>query len=40
VLWPLRKWTQHVQTIGSVFVALAGITWAVQRLFFPDSSLF
>ena len=40
VLWPLRKWTQRVQTLGSVFVALAGITWAVQRLFFPDSPLF
>ena len=40
VLWPLKKWTGHVQTIGSVFVALAGITWAVQRLFFPNSPLF
>jgi hypothetical protein len=40
VLWPLRKWTRRVQTAGSAFVALAGITWAVQRLFFPDSSLF
>jgi len=23
-----------VQTAGSVFVALAGLTWVVQRLFF------
>jgi hypothetical protein len=34
VLWPLRKWSRHVQTIGSVFVALAGIGWVVQRLWF------
>lgn len=37
VLWPLRKWTWHVQTVGSAIVALAGISWAVQRLFFSGS---
>jgi len=34
LLWPLRKWTRQFQTAGSVFVALAGFCWAVQRLFF------
>ena len=34
VLWPLRKWSPQVQTIGSAVVALAGITWAVERLWF------
>ncbi|MES2922182.1 MAG: HupE/UreJ family protein [Verrucomicrobiota bacterium] len=40
LLWPLRKWTPQVQTIGSAFIALAGICWAVQRLFFPGSPIF
>ena len=40
VLWPLRKWTLRVQTLGSAFIALAGLSWAVQRLFFPGSPLF
>ena len=40
LLWPLRKWKLQVQTIGSAFIALAGICWAVQRLFFPASPLF
>lgn len=34
ILWPLKRWMRHVQTAGSVFVALAGLTWVVQRLFF------
>jgi hydrogenase/urease accessory protein HupE len=34
VLWPLRKWTRQVQTLGSAFIALAGIGWMVERLFF------
>ncbi len=29
------KWTIQVQTFGSVFVAFAGIAWAVQRIWFP-----
>ncbi len=40
ILWPLRKWTRQVQTIGSAFVALAGLSWAIQRVFFPGSPLF
>ncbi|HEX7260642.1 MAG TPA: HupE/UreJ family protein [Luteolibacter sp.] len=40
VLWLFRKWTVQVQTIGSVLVALAGLSWAVQRIFFPDSPIF
>lgn len=40
VFWPLRKWTSQAQALGSVFITLAGISWAVQRLFFPGSPLF
>lgn len=40
VLSPLRKYTRQVQTVGSVCIALAGLTWAVQRLFFPSFPLF
>lgn len=40
VLWLFRKWTVQVQTVGSVLVALAGLAWAVQRIFFPDSPIF
>lgn len=40
LLWPIRKWTFQVQIIGSVVVALAGVAWAVQRLFFPQSPFF
>lgn len=40
VLWLLRKWTLQVQTFGSAMVALAGIAWAVQRVFFPESPIF
>ncbi|MEO5715235.1 MAG: HupE/UreJ family protein [Luteolibacter sp.] len=32
--WPLGKWKTQVQTYGSVFVALCGFAWVVQRLFF------
>lgn len=32
ILLPLRKWTRHVQTIGSVGVALAGLGWMIERL--------
>ena len=34
ILWPLKKWTLQVRTAGSVFVALAGIGWMVERIFF------
>ncbi|MEO5915180.1 MAG: HupE/UreJ family protein [Luteolibacter sp.] len=40
LLWPIRKWTLQVQIIGSVIVAVAGIAWAIQRIFFPGSALF
>ena len=40
VLWLLRKWTLQVQTIGSAFIAMAGIAWAIQRVFFPSSPIF
>jgi hydrogenase/urease accessory protein HupE len=34
LLWPIRRHTGQVRTIGSAVIALAGIAWAVQRLFF------
>ncbi len=34
LLWPLKKWTRPIQTIGSVIVALAGTGWMAQRIFF------
>ena len=40
VIWPLRKYTLQVQTLGSAFIALAGTAWAIQRIFFPASALF
>lgn len=40
LLWPVRKYALQVQTIGSAFIALAGIAWAIQRLLFPGSPLF
>lgn len=40
LIWPLKKYTLQVQIIGSAFIAVAGIAWAVQRLFFPGSPLF
>ena len=40
ILWPLRKWTLQFQTIGSALVALAGLSWAVQRVFFPNHPIF
>jgi HupE / UreJ protein len=39
-LWALRKWTLQVQTVGSACVALAGFSWAIQRVFFPGSPIF
>lgn len=31
---PLRPWTREVKAYGSAIVALAGIAWTVERLFF------
>ena len=39
-IWPLRKYTLLVQTLGSALIALTGIVWVAQRLFFPASPLF
>ncbi len=36
----LKKWTLQVQTFGSALVALAGIAWAIQRVFFPQFPIF
>lgn len=33
ILLPLRKWTRQFQTVGSVFVALAGLFWMFERIF-------
>ncbi len=33
MLWPLRKWTDKVQMVGSTIVALAGIFWMFERIF-------
>jgi HupE / UreJ protein len=32
VLWPLRKYTRTIQLGGSICVALAGLSWVVERL--------
>jgi len=40
LLWPLRKYTREIQKYGSAFVAIAGLAWLVQRLFFPTVPLF
>jgi hydrogenase/urease accessory protein HupE len=34
ILLPLHKWKNQVQTYGSVFVAVCGFAWVIQRLFF------
>ncbi|NQX01988.1 HupE/UreJ family protein [bacterium] len=34
LLWPIRKWTPQVRTVGSAVIALAGVIWVVQCLFF------
>ena len=33
LIWPLRKYTLQVQTLGSAVIAVTGIVWLVQRLF-------
>jgi hypothetical protein len=30
LLWPMRKWTSQVQTVGSACVAIAGLIWVAQ----------
>lgn len=33
ILLPLKKWTDQFRTVGSVFVALAGLFWMFERIF-------
>ena len=40
LIWPLKKYTLQVQMLGSALIALTGMVWIVQRLFFPASPLF
>lgn len=34
ILIPLRKWTLQVQIVGSALVAMAGVGWVIERIFF------
>jgi HupE / UreJ protein len=34
LLWPIQKWSQQVQMVGSTVVAFAGLIWLAQELFF------
>lgn len=34
IFWPIKKHKRLAQTVGSVFVALAGVGWMIERLFF------
>lgn len=34
LLWPLAKWTKQVQFYGSIMVALAGVGWMIERIYF------
>ncbi|MEY3898405.1 MAG: hypothetical protein RLZZ214_3927 [Verrucomicrobiota bacterium] len=34
LLWPIKKWTRQVQTLGSACVAIAGVIWVARYLFF------
>jgi hypothetical protein len=40
LLWPLRGYLKQVQKYGSILIAVAGLAWLVQRLFFPGVPLF
>ena len=40
LIWPLRKYTREVQMYGSALIAVVGLAWLVQRLFFPGTSIF
>ncbi|MCU0748727.1 MAG: HupE/UreJ family protein [Akkermansiaceae bacterium] len=33
VFWPLRKWENKVQVVGSVLVTCAGLGWMIERIF-------
>lgn len=34
LLWPLRRWTKQIQIGGSIVIALWGIKWVIERMFF------
>jgi hydrogenase/urease accessory protein HupE len=34
IIVPLSRWLRQIQIVGSAFVALAGLAWIVERLFF------
>lgn len=34
LLWPLRRWTKQIQIGGSIVVALWGVKWVIERMFF------
>lgn len=34
LLWPFRKWEKQIQRGGSIVVALWGVKWVIERLFF------
>jgi hypothetical protein len=40
LIWPLKKYILQTQVIGSALIAITGIAWLIQRLFFPESPLF
>lgn len=40
LIWPLKKFTLQTQVIGSALIAITGIVWFFQRLFFPQYPLF
>lgn len=40
LLWPVRTYTPQIRVVGSAFIALVGLAWLGQRLFFPGVPLF
>jgi hydrogenase/urease accessory protein HupE len=40
LLWPMREYSLEARKYGSVFIAIAGLAWLAQRLFFPNVPLF
>lgn len=40
LLWPVRTYTPQIRIAGSAFIALVGLAWLGQRLFFPGVPLF
>jgi hypothetical protein len=40
LLWPVRAYTPQIRMAGSAIIALVGLAWLGQRLFFPGVPLF